>query len=64
MEATLFIVVLALPLDAALLLLWFGPLWSEQTRPGKYPAIWSAGSTLLGRANPRGAHSSRAGSAV
>lgn len=49
MAGLVIIVVLSLPLDLALLLLWCGPVWKEHAGPTKYASIWSAQSTLSGR---------------
>lgn len=40
MEGVVLIVVMALPLEAALVLLWFGPLRSEDTRPPGQSSFW------------------------
>ncbi|WP_104840262.1 hypothetical protein [Sinorhizobium fredii] len=40
MEGVVLIVVMALPLEAAVVLLWFGPLRSEHTRPPRQSAFW------------------------
>jgi hypothetical protein len=48
MEALVFIVVFSLPLDAALLLLWCGPLWKERAGP-PLAAVWSVQATISGK---------------
>ncbi|ASP74145.1 hypothetical protein CDO28_21835 (plasmid) [Sinorhizobium meliloti] len=40
MGGVVLIVVMALPLEAALVLLWFGPLRSEDTRPPGQSSFW------------------------
>lgn len=50
MEGLLLILVMSLPLGAALLLLWCGPVWKERVGPSRFAAIWCAEATLSGRA--------------
>jgi hypothetical protein len=50
MEGLLLILVMSLPLDAAMLLLWCGPVWKDCADPSRFPAIWCAETTLSGRA--------------
>jgi hypothetical protein len=50
MEGLLLILVMSLPLDAALLLLWCGPVWKDCADPSRFAAIWCAETTLSGRA--------------
>lgn len=40
MEGVVLIVVMALPLEAALVLLWFGPLRSDHARPPRQSGFW------------------------
>ncbi|MCG5486478.1 MAG: hypothetical protein KK482_22650 [Sinorhizobium meliloti] len=52
MQTALFIAIPALPLGAALVLLWFGPLWRQQASPWNRSSTWCPGSTILDRQAP------------
>ncbi|MCA1408436.1 hypothetical protein I6F26_30775 [Ensifer sp. IC3342] len=41
MQAAVLIFVLSIPLEAAVVLLWFGPLNAEQIRPPTLSSIWA-----------------------
>lgn len=60
MAGVVLIVVMALPLEAALVLLWFGPLRNELTRPPQQSNFWGTCAWVpeVGKESSRAQHSS------